>query len=131
MKKIITLLTLTLFISCKKQNTIDLYCFETEINDVMINGNNLKDFFVKNNRMNISKKTFELSPDLEKDINNLITTFSEKGHIDSLGMGIYYYAIIHGNDTLYSGTDFKTWKYKNKTRFYESEIIQNELLIDK
>jgi len=127
MKRLIILIAFILFNSCTKKEVIGLYVFETRINDVIINGNNLKDFFVENDRMKIHKKTVEISSDLFEEFENVIRKFIEKKNIDSLGIGIYYYAIIHKKDTLYSSTGFKTWKYKNKVMFYDSSEFGEEL----
>jgi hypothetical protein len=43
-------------------------------------------------------------------------------------MGIYYYALVHKNDTIYSSFDFESWKYKNKVGIFKTVELKRDIL---
>jgi len=84
----------------------------------------LYNFFDKSDdKRKIDFQKIKLTKDLINEINKIKDFLENNGNSDK-GVGIYYFALIEGNDTLYSSSDLESWKYKNFVSFYKSGLIK-------
>ena len=68
-----------------------------------------------------------MSSEAKDEFVKIQKTIYEVGHIDNK-MGIYYYALVHKNDTIYSSFDFESWKYKNKVGIFKTVELKRDIL---
>ena len=124
MRLIYILIFFIVFISCKKQEFLEVYICEPINDDSVIRGQSLDKFFdTKSDKRKINIQKINLTKDLNNEMDKLKESLENNGNIDK-GIGIYYFALIRGNDTLYSSSDLESWKYKDFVNVYESDLIK-------
>lgn len=129
MKNILYILIILLFISCKSVNYLEIYKCKPVSYGSAIHGDKLKYFFDDYNHeiRKIKFKKRKLTTDLNNEINKLKDYLIANGNQDNKS-GIYYFAIIKDQDTLYSNSDLQSWKYKDKVGRYKSDILIKHIL---
>lgn len=128
MKTLYILLFFTVFLSCKTTKSIHIYNCKPINYGSEIRGQYLNKFFEGNNESRkIKIKNRKLTLDLNTEIDKLKNHLDTNGNLDKK-MGIYYYAIIKDQDTLYSSSDLESWKYKDKVGLYRSDILKKHIL---
>ena len=130
MKNILYILIILLFISCKSFNYLEIYKCKPVSYVSAIHGDKLKYFFDDYNHeiRKIKFKKRKLTTDLNKEINKLKDYLVTNGNQDDNRLGVYYFAIIKEQDTLYSNSDLQSWKYKDKVGRYKSDILIKHIL---
>jgi len=128
MKLLYLAMLITMFTSCEKREYIEVYACEPIDDDSVIRGHNLNKFFNKtDDKRKIDFQKINLTQNLNNEIDKLKDYLENKGNVDK-GIGIYYFALIRGNDTLYSSSDLESWKYSNLVNVYKSNLIKNTIL---
>ena len=130
MKKILYIIIVLLFIGCKSVKYLEIYKCKPVSYGSAIQGDALMFFFDDYNHeiRKIKFKKRKLTTDLDNEINKLKDYLVTNGNQDDNKLGVYYFAIIKDQDTLYSNSDFQSWKYKDKVGRYKSDILIKHIL---
>lgn len=116
-----------LFISCNNnsENKLEVIKNNSSLvyDDDFITHKNLIRFFSNDSLLKKYKITIENSEikELMKLKNEINTSFNKKNF--QVDIGIYEYALIFENDTLFTSSDLKKWRYKDRVSLYQSDII--------
>lgn len=118
-----------LFISCSNDNNSESKLEIIKNNsslvydDDIITHKNLSRFFSNDSLLKKYQITIENSEvkELMKLKNEINTSFNKKNF--QVDIGIYEYALIFENDTLFASSDLKNWRYKDRVSLYQSDII--------
>lgn len=127
-KKMFLSLALIIIVSCKSNYKI--FVSQPTTSDDEIHGYNLIEFF--NNKKDIRKVKIKDIEMLSREISLIKDSLNKIPALPDFGekFGIYKYAFIILNDTLYSTSTFKGWRYENKVGKYEllSPILKTQIL---
>jgi hypothetical protein len=118
MKKIIFLsLVLILIVSCKTNYKI--LVSQPTLSDDEIHGYNLREFF--KNKKDIRQVKIKDIEMLSREINLIKDSLNKIPALPDFGekFGIYKYAFVISDDTLYSTSTFEGWRYENRVGKYE------------
>lgn len=128
MKLLLKVLIITMLFSCERKEYMEVYLCEPISNDSVIRGHSLNKFFeIHDNSRKIHQRRIRLTKNLNNEIEKTKDYLRNNGNVDK-GIGIYFFAIIQDNDTLYAGSELESWKYKNFVAAYKSELIKKTLL---
>lgn len=122
-------LFLFLFLSCKKDTKIEVFSVsESYVDGSEIRGNSLDLFFNYNSELiKIRKRAVCISKTSQNKLQVIKERISNEGKIDTLGMGVYFHAIIFEKDTLYSNSDFKSWKFKGRILYISDNSLEMQI----
>lgn len=117
-------------ISCKSNYKIFVFYPNPNIGDSEIHGYNLEKFF--ENKKVIRKANIKDFKLLSEEIDLLKYSLNKCPPLPNSGekFGVYKYAFVVSNDTLYSTSTFKGWRYRDKVCKYEkfSPILIEQIL---
>ncbi|UPT71078.1 MAG: hypothetical protein M0D53_01280 [Flavobacterium sp. JAD_PAG50586_2] len=114
-------------VCCKSTNRISIYNYDAKTNEHLITPNNLSLFFEKDNKDVI---IFDVN---DKVILNEFDNIKESIHLKGISnetinkLGIFYFAFVNEADTIYADYELHYWRYKNKSGFYKSKILEEKI----
>lgn len=121
---ILTLLCLIVF-SCKKaKETVRFLIATSDVDDAVIRGNSLNDFFKGKEEVYEIKEILLNEPKILFDhLDKVRERVKKQGEIDTFKGGVYCYSFIYKQDTLYCNSDFKIWRDSKRIYSYDDNSI--------
>lgn len=129
---ILILICLAIF-SCKRNEnneTIKFFMATSDIDDAVIRGNSLSDFFDNRDEIyEIKEISIKEPKTLFYHLDKVRERIKKQGKIDTFEGGVYHYSFVYKQDTLYCNSDFKIWRDSKRIYSYDDNSI-NKIMLD-